>query len=325
MESVFAYIMNKKEVTMKKYIKCLTMSLLVAILTFTATGCSNNQKIAETGDTIEIAHTKGNATVNRKAGKVAVFDFGILDIMDNLNIDVEYAIPSDSLPSYLSKYKEAKNVGGIKEPDMEALYTFKPDVIFISGRQESYYEELSKIAPTVYVEVNAATYMQDVEKNTMNVAKIFNKETEAKEKLSSIQKQIDDVKAKTASLERKALIILTNDGNISAYGAGSRFGLIHDTLGFPVVDSTIETSTHGQKINYEYISDKNPDILFVVDRTQAVGGATNTTSILDNDLVKNINAYQTNKVIHLTPDYWYLSTGGLTSVSEMIKEAASAL
>lgn len=309
---------------MKKHVKYLTMCLFAAILMFTATGCST-QNTAETSNTIEITHTKGSANVKQNAKKVAVFDFGILDIMDNLNIDVEYAIPSDSLPSYLSKFQSATNAGGIKEPDIEALYTFKPDVIFISGRQASYYEELSKIAPTIYVEVNAATYMQDVEKNTMNVAKIFNKETEAQEKLSNIQKQIDDVKAQTASLDKKALIILTNDGSISAYGAGSRFGLIHDTLGFPVADSGIETSTHGQQINYEYISEKNPDILFVVDRTQVVSGTTNATSTLDNDLVKNTNAYQSNKVIYLTPDYWYLSSGGLTSVSEMIKEAASAL
>lgn len=309
---------------MKKYIKKFTLCLFVGLLTL-ATGCSNNQSSASADSTIEITHSKGSATVKQNAKKVAVFDFGVLDIMDNLNINAEYAIPSDSLPSYLSKFETATNAGGIKEPDLEALYTFQPDVIFISGRQESYYEELSKIAPTVYVEVNAATYVQDVEKNTMNIAKIFNKEEEAKTKLTAIQKEIDDVKIRTASLDQKALIVLTNDGNISAYGAGSRFGLIHDTLGFPTADANIEVSTHGQKVNYEYIAEINPDILFVVDRTQVVSGSTTATQTLDNDLIKSTNAYKNGKIINLSPDYWYLSTGGLTSVSEMVKEAASAL
>ena len=82
-------------------------------------------------------------------------------------------------------------------------------------------------------------------------------------------------------------------------------------------------STHGQSVNYEYIAKINPDILYVVDRTQIVGGTTTTNTTLDNDLVKQTKAYQNQQIISLTPDYWYLSSGGLLSVSEMIKEATA--
>ena len=65
----------------------------------------------------------------------------------------------------------------------------------------------------------------------------------------------------------KVLILLTNDGSVSVYGSSSRFGMIHDILGCKAADENIESSTHGQSVNFEYIADKNPDIILVIDRT----------------------------------------------------------
>lgn len=75
---------------------------------------------------------------------------------------------------------------------------------------------------------------------------------------------------KATADSKKALVILANEGKISAYGAGSRFGIIHDVFGFAQADDKIEVSTHGQSVSYEYVADKNPDYLFVVDRDAAV-------------------------------------------------------
>ncbi|HBS44934.1 MAG TPA: ABC transporter, partial [Paenibacillus sp.] len=48
---------------------------------------------------------------------------------------------------------------------------------------------------------------------------------------------------------KKSLIILANEGKISAYGSGSRFGIIHDVFGFAQADDKIEVSTHGQSVS----------------------------------------------------------------------------
>ena len=71
---------------------------------------------------------------------------------------------------------------------------------------------------------------------------------------------------KATATGKKALIILANEGKISAYGPGSRFGILHDVFGFGAVDPNIEVSTHGKDISNEYIVEMNPDYLFVVDR-----------------------------------------------------------
>ncbi|HHY60572.1 MAG TPA: ABC transporter substrate-binding protein, partial [Clostridia bacterium] len=88
------------------------------------------------------------------------------------------------------------------------------------------------------------------------------------------------------------------------------------------VDENIEDSTHGMSISFEYIAEKNPDYLFVVDRDAVVAGQAAAKDVIENDLVKNTKAYRDGKIIYLDPNYWYLSGGGLVSVSEMIKEVA---
>lgn len=271
---------------------------------------------------ITITHTMGATTIPGKVKKAVVFDFGVLDMIQTLEIDVELAAPISSLPAYLSNYGDAANAGNIKEPDLEAIFDFEPDVIFIGGRQASYYDQLSEIAPTIYIQLNGDTYMEDFNNSLSYVAEVFDKQEEAAAKLAELNARIEEVKALATASDSKAIIIMTNDGSLSAYGFGSRFGIVHDVLNVKSADETIESSTHGQSVNYEYISAVNPDILFVIDRTVVVGGDTTANATLDNDLVNGTIAAKNNMIISLSPDIWYLSGGGLHSISAMIEEVA---
>lgn len=274
---------------------------------------------------IVIKHSKGETEVPVNPGKVVVFDMGTLDTIDALGVTPELAVPVGSLPAYLSKYETAGNAGGIKEPDLDAIFEFEPEVIFISGRQSDYYDKLNEIAPTVYVDLNTANYMDDFHNNVINIGAVFGKSEEAEIFLAEVDKKVEDVKAMAAESDKKALIILTNDGSISAYGKGSRFGILHDVLGISTADENIEVSTHGQEVNFEYISEINPDLLFVVDRAVVVGGSTLASQTLNNDLVNETNAAKNDKIVYLDPDTWYLSGGGIQSVVSMIEEVEAAL
>lgn len=330
MEKIYVYIMSKKMrgITMKKIMSMAVIGLLSMTL---LVGCGNkNDQTAGSNNqqneqTITITHSKGTSTIPAEVKKAVVFELSILDTMDALDVDVEVAAPIDSLPVYLEEYKTSVNAGSIKEPDIEAIYNFNPDVIFISGRQADFYDELNKIAPTVYVEINAATYMEDVKKNVTNVAEIFGKTEAAAEKLAALEEKVNAVKELAQATDDKALIVLTNDGSLSAYGKGSRFGLIHDALGVKEADTTIEVSTHGQEASYEYIAQVNPTILYVVDRTAVSGGTVTGQETLNNELVNSTVAAQTGKVVYLDPECWYLSGGGLTSVQIMVEEIEASL
>lgn len=281
---------------------------------------------AEAPTEITVTHQLGETVVPVNPQKVVVFDFGALDSLEKLGVEPVGVAKSGTLPPYLEKFGDSKyeNVGSLKDPDFEKIASIDPDLILISGRQSEHYEELSKLGPTVFIGVDNANYMESYENNAKMLGDIFQKQEEVAAELEAVEKAVAELNAASTASGNHALIVLTNEGNLSAYGPGSRFGIIHDVFGIPAVDENIEASTHGMSVTFEYIVEKNPDILFVIDRNAVVTstGTAPAGSVMDNELMKNTKAYQNNKIVYLDPNYWYLSGGGLISVAEMVKQVA---
>lgn len=276
---------------------------------------------------VTIKHQLGETKVKTNPKTVAVFDYGTLDSLDKLGIEVA-AVPKGNLPPYLKKYEDAKyqNVGTLVEADFEKLSAVKPDLIIISGRLSSKYEELQKLGPTIYLGLDTAKYMESYENNAKIIGQIFGKEKEVEAELAKVKQSVQELNAKVTAEGKNALVILTTGGKVSAFGPGSRFGLIHDVIGFKAADDKIESSTHGQSVSFEFVAEKNPDYLFVVDRDAVVTsgeGVKPAKELIENSLVKNTNAYKNGKIVYLDPNYWYLSGGGLLSVEDMIKEVSA--
>lgn len=277
--------------------------------------------------TMTIKHNAGETVVNMNPQRVAAFDFGSLDTLEALGVEV-IGIPKANIPSYLSKYKDDKyaNFGGLKEPDFEAVYKAKPDFIVLSDRQVNLYDQFSEIAPSVNFNIDINNYMTSLEDHTMALGKLFGKEDTAKAQLDDLKSQIEAIKAQTQNMPDRAIIVLANDGKISAYGPGSRFGFIHDTLGFKPADDKIEVSRHGQNITFEYVMNLDPEYIFVIDRSAVVGNSeTAAKDLIENDLVKNTKAFKNGKIVYLDPNVWYLSGGGLKSTQSMVNDIKGAL
>ncbi|MFS0928125.1 siderophore ABC transporter substrate-binding protein [Enterococcus durans] len=303
--------------------------LLMATFGLAACGNTGNSSTVSTQTsntteqtTVSIKDSNGDRVeVQKNPQKVVVFDNGSLDTLDALGVgDRVIGAATKNLPSYLDKYKDVESAGGIKEPDLEKINQLQPDLIIISGRQSDYKEELAKIAPTLHLAVDTKEPWESVQQNVNALAEIFGKEDKAKEELATLTKEIEETKEKASKLEQTALVTLVNEGQLSAYGSGSRFGLVHDVFGFKQADDQIEASTHGQSVSYEYILEKNPGILFVVDRTKAIGGDDSKDNVSANELVAQTDAGKNDQVISLQPDVWYLSGGGLESMKLMIED-----
>ncbi|WP_102347690.1 siderophore ABC transporter substrate-binding protein [Bacillus sp. Marseille-P3661] len=282
---------------------------------------------AEEPTELTIKHQLGETVVPVNPENVVVFDYGVLDSLDLLGVEVAAVAQGSSIPTYLSKYEDSKyvNAGSLKEPDFEAISALEPGLIIISGRQQDAYEELSKIAPTIFMGVDTARYMESYKENATILGQIFDKKTEVETELAKVEKTIAALNEKATATGKNALVVLANAGNISAYGPGSRFGLIHDVFGLEAVDENLEVSTHGQNISFEYIVEKDPDYLFVVDRDAVVGGDASAAQTIENDLVKNTKAYKNGNIVYLNPEFWYLSGGGLISVPEMVKQVEEGI
>lgn len=280
--------------------------------------------VSADGEKIKITHQLGETEVPKNPSRVIVFDYGIADALNNLDVEI-IGLPKSSLPSLLSKYEDSKyeNVGSLKEPDMEKVYELKPELIIMSGRLESYYEELNKIAPTIYLGVDNTDYLGSFKKNMETLGQIFDKEKEVKTQVAKVEEAVGKVNEKAEGIN--ALIALANDNAFSVYGEGSRFGIIHKEFGIEGVDKTIESSTHGQKASFEYILDKNPDYLFVIDRTAVTGGNTSAKEMFDNEIIKKTDAYKNGNIVYLDAEVWYTISGGIESTQKMVDEVLEAL
>lgn len=292
--------------------------LIILLATFTAFGAAQS---------ITVEHELGTTVVPVNPERVVVFDFGALDTMAALGVEPVGLPKGGTVPSYLSKFTDAKytNVGTLQEPNLEIIYSLKPDLIIISGRQADFYDELSKIAPTIYVALDTTNYMASFQANARLLGKIFSGEEEVEQRLAAVERSVADLQQKVKAAGHTALIVLVNDKSVSAFGPGSRFGLIHDEFGFVPAQKNIVSSTHGQTISFEFILAANPDYLFVVDRGAVVAGAGTARQVMENQLVRFTKAYQQGNIVYLDPEYWYLSGGGLLSVPAMIDEVAQSL
>lgn len=302
--------------------------LIFAIIVFVVGSFLVVEKINEgrkhSGD-VEIIHELGTTLVPKNPKRVVVFDYGILEILDKLGIEV-IGVPKASLPSHLSKYSTEKyiDVGTLFEPNFELLYDLAPDLIIISSRQSSLYNEFDEVAPTIYLSIVNTSFLESFENNIKILEKIFTKEDKFTEYLEEIKEEVEELYNIASNSNLKALVLMVNTDSISALGIGSRYDIVHNEFGVKPADPNITVSTHGQTVTYEYILEVNPDIIYVIDRAVITEGTEIAKQLLNNSFVNQTKAAVNNKIIYLSSTQWYISTGGIDSMKIMINEVRSA-
>ncbi|MTG97590.1 MULTISPECIES: siderophore ABC transporter substrate-binding protein [Myroides] len=307
----------------KLFISCLAASAMLFV------SCKDTKKQEENTERekVTVEHISGTTEVLKNPKNVVVIAYGALDSFDELGIPVKGA-PKTNLPSYLDKYAKDESIvdiGGIKEPNLEKVNAADPELIVIGARTAAMVDEFNKIAPAVNLDVDAKDYMTSFKNNQIAIGKMFGKEEQVEKELKDIDARIAKINEAAAKSDKKALIVLTNEGRMSAYGPGSRFGIIHDVFGVKPADNKIEVATHGQSISNEFIKEMNPDYIFVIDRGAAIKRATMTKEAFANALIQQTNAYKNDKIVFLNPEVWYLSGGGLKSIKMMITEVENAI
>lgn len=294
-----------------------------------STAAAGGVTATDNGDgTFTVEHSQGTTKVPANPEDVFVFDLGVMDSLNALGIQPA-GVPEAQYPENLQGLADAAEtrIGAMKEPDFETIATADPDLIITSGRTAEAYAELSKIAPTVNLAVDMTNPLESFEENTRVLGTIFDKSDEVETQLAEIETKIEDAKSSIEDADAgNGLIVLTSAGEVTAYGAGSRFGLVHDLLGVPTAADVKAEGAHGESISFEYIADTNPDMLFVVDRDNAMGeGGDAASAVLDNDLVNNTNAARNGKIIQLDPVEWYLVGYGLDSLPTMINQVVNGV
>lgn len=289
-----------------RYIVLLLSVLLLASCTTTAQQSETERVVIQT--------EKGEVSVVENPKRIVTFDYALVDYLMAMDIEPEViGAVLNSAPDYQQEaLAQSKEIGTLKGPDLEKIAEITPDVIFIGGRTIDFYDELSKIAPVVYLTVDNADLINSIKSNTEVYGKIFNKVDETKDALE----ELDQLVASIEPVDENALVIMYNEGQLSNFGPESRFGFIFDLFGYQPVDENIEVSSHGVDISYEYIAQNKPDKIFVVNRNLIHGGNVDIDTFYTNPLLADLKL----DVIELDPNTIYQVGGGLLSIQKTINE-----
>lgn len=279
------------------------------------------------GETVTVATARGEAVVPQNPERIAVYDLGMIDTLGKLGVPVGASINESRLDYLKDTIKDAKKAGTLFEPDYEALNEYKPQLIIIGSRAAKAFEQLNKLAPTIEMTADTQNLKESSKERIDALAAIFGKQDEAGKLKAEIDAAFEAAK-QAAEGKGKGLVVLVNGGKMSAYGPSSRLGgWLHRDIGVPPVDENIKEGSHGQPVSFEYIKQKNPDWLFVLDRSAAIGEEGQAAKdVLNNPLVAETTAWKKGQVVYLVPET-YLAAGGaqeLVNAADQVKEAFAA-
>lgn len=264
--------------------------------------------------------------------RIAILDMACLDIIDSLGVGDRVVGSASTSLDYLQDYvtdQNIENLGTIKEADMEAVMACEPDVIFIGGRLSSSYDTLSEIAPVVYLSTDTEIgVVESVRKNASTIAAIFGLEDQVDELMVDFDERIETLAAFAEG--KTAIVGMCTSGSFNVLGNDGRCSMIGREIGFENVgvDANVDTSTHGNEASFEYVVEKNPDYIFVMDRDAAIGtdGAQLAQDIMENELVQGTDAYKNGQLVYLEhPAVWYTAEGGVQALDLMLQDLENTL
>lgn len=272
-------------------------------------------------------------TLEEEPKRIISLDYGFLDTLDALGVEGIVGVAAGggqgNIPAHLKeKYApsdEIADVGTLKAINYEAVAAADPDIIFISGRQTPFYEELKEITPNVvFIGSDNSNYIDAVYETVDLAANIFDKADKAEELKAQLQEKVDAVNEKVAGYEN-ALVAMYNDKKISGFdnGEDSRFAYVYNDFGFKPATTDIKASSHGSDFSYESILSVDPEVLLIVDRT--VSDVETIKADIENDIIKKTRAYKDGKIVYLDGTNWYFSSNGVTTEAAKLQEILDEL
>lgn len=315
----------------------MTCAMAIAL-----TGCGNN-KTAETPETSETSETQQDAqeesntdtnnetvVVTDARGEVEIpanpqriVDIsGNSDILSILGYSVIGTANSDAYdytkyPSYLEDVLSGAKILGYsmqQTMDVEAILNLNPDLIIISSVQESMYEQLNEVAPTVMIELAQIDWTEDI----MEVAGIFDKTEEAENWLKDYEEKAtalgEEVK-ETYGEDTSYLAFLASGGNIYIFDAAGVGSVLYEDMGLTRPEGMPEqTDISLPVVSYEGLAAIDADYLF------AIGTEEDLNALYDSSIWKSIDAVKEENVIKLPASPYfnmgYSSIGRLAFMDE---------
>jgi iron complex transport system substrate-binding protein len=300
----------KKNALLKTVIAaCMTSMIFV--------GCSNTSTVEEKKKTVTVTDVRGEVEIPEKPEKIVDLS-GNSDILSILGYKVIGTANSDAydytkFPSYLENTLKGATILGYSMQDtmdVEAIMNLNPDLIVISTVQEKMYDQLSEIAPTVMIQLEALNWKEDVK----SLAKVFNKEEVANTWLENYDKKAKEngEKIKEAyGKETSYLSFLASGGQFFVFDGAGFGSVLYEDMGLTKPEGMPEQSDISLPVvTYEGLASIKADYIFVMATDEDL------KALEENSIWNSLPAVKEGKVVKIGASPYFIQ--GYSSIGREI-------
>ncbi|WP_232696638.1 ABC transporter substrate-binding protein [Brevibacillus daliensis] len=308
--------------------------LVLMSLFLLVTGCAGQQPVNQkpgdqpTGTTgssdkaYTVKHAMGETSIPGTPKRVVVLTTQGVETMIALGVKPVGAVGSFTDPTKFYDFVKPELegvtvVGSESQPSLEAIASLKPDLILgMKFRHEKIYQQLSAIAPTVFVEEPRG----DWKENFSLFAEAVNKKAEGEKILAGWEKRVADFKVKAGDkLTTEVSVVRFMPGRVRIYYKNTFLGTILKELGVARPASQ-DKDEFADEVTKERIPEMDGDIMFYFSYETGDGEASKLEQEWTNDsLWKNLNVVKANKVFKVDDVIWNTS-GGVIAANKVLDE-----
>lgn len=302
--------------------------ICIALLTFVGCSSAPTEEEVKEVKTITVTDVRGEVEIPEKPERIVDLS-GNSDILSVLGYRVIGTANSDAydytkFPAYLEETLKGATILGYSMQDtmdVEAIMNLEPDLIIISTVQEKMYDQLSHIAPTVMIQLEALDWKEDVKA----IAKVFNKLEVAEEWLENYDRKAKEAgeKIKEAYGEDTSyLAFLASGGQFFVFDVAGFGSVLYEDMELKKPEGMpAQTDISLPVVTYEGLASIKSDYIF------AIATEEDLKVLEENTIWNNLPQVKEGKVIKLEASPYfnqgYSSIGRellLDEVVEMLNE-----
>ena len=325
----------------KSWLTLLLMSITMLILAACGNTADEGKDEATKGtddapveETYTIDHAMGSTEITGTPEKVVILTNEGTEALLSMGVTPVGAVQSWAGDPWYEHIKEdmkdVQVVGTESDVNIEAIAKLQPDLIIGNKlRQEKVYEQLSKIAPTVFTE----TLKGEWQENFKVYAKALNLEEEGNKVIDEFENRITEIKeAAGDKVNQDVQVVRFMAGTTRIYYKDSFSGVILEKLGFSRPSALEELfsddpeNLFAREVGKEVIPQMDGDLLFYFTYTTPEDqAATKTEEEWTKDpLWQNLEVVKAGKAYKVDDSIWN-TAGGVIAANLLLDDIETKL
>jgi iron complex transport system substrate-binding protein len=176
------------------------------------------------------------------------------------------------------------------------------------------------------IDSHVSHLLRDMRRNVASLSLIFpGIADDLTAELADIEREMSEIAAITSTSGlQTAFVMMVDPTRMSVFLDGSRFGFLFDAFGFIPLEMDLDawTDQHGFEMQSEFLLEQNPDVIFLLDRTDPPTGlGAATENFMNDSIIQQTNAFINGHIYSGLPmTDWYTVVGGFASARRMIAD-----